>query len=141
MIDRVNSMISCILVLMMFSACAHISVDPHSEGSLMQRVEKEWVAKVNRDWGTVYDMGVAEFKNKYDKKDFVRMANVIIDEFQIKDIKIIEPGRKATAVVDYKTSHMQYEFNMSASEEWWWEDGEWRLNLLPAMELPFTDKK
>ena len=141
MIDRVTKLILCMSVLLMFVACAHLSTGSKSEDALRQRVHTEWEAKVKKDWGTVYDLSVAEFKTKVDRNTFIQMANVNIEEFSIKEVKILEPGKKATAVVNYKTTHMQFKFNMTANEEWVWEDGAWRLNLMPITGLPFMHKK
>ena len=141
MIDRVTKLILCLFVLLMFVACAHLSTGSKSEESLRQRVHTEWEAKVKKDWGTVYDLSVAEFKNKVDRNSFIQKANVNIEEFSIKDIKILEPNRKANAVVNYKITHMQFKFNMTANEEWLWEDGAWHLNLMPVLGLPFMNKK
>ncbi len=141
MIDRVIKLNLCLFVLLMVAACAHLSTSSKSEDALKQRVHTEWEAKVKKDWGTVYDLSVAEFKNKVDRNTFIQKANVDVEAFSIKEVKILEPGRKAKAIVNYKITHMQFKFNMTANEEWLCEDGAWHLNLTPIMGLPFMNTK
>jgi hypothetical protein len=125
------------------AGCAHFVTAPAkgSEEALRQKVVMEWEAKVRKDWGVVYDLAVDAYKEKVDRNTLIRRANINVQEFSIKEVKIIEPGKKAVAVVDSKISQMGFNFHMPVKEEWLWENGAWHLNLLPTLRTPFDKKK
>ena len=125
------------------AGCAHLTPAPveGSEESLRQKVKMEWEAKVGKDWGVVYDLAVDEYKKKVDRNLLIQRANVNVQEFSIKEVKIIEPGRKALAVVDYRINQMGFDFKITSREEWLWENGGWHLNLLLTLRTPFDKKK
>ena len=129
--------------ILAFAGCAHLATAPAkgSEEALRQKVVMEWEAKVRKDWGVVYDLAVDAYKEKVDRNALIRYANVNVQEFSIKEIKITEPGRKALAVVDYRINQMGFDFKITSKEEWLWENGGWRLNLTPSLRLPFGEKK
>ena len=128
--------------ILAIAGCAHLATAPAkgSEEALMEKVVMEWEAKVNRDWGVVYDLAVDAYKEKVDRNTLIRRANVNVVEFSIKEVKIIEPGSKALAVVDYKINQMGFDFKITAREEWLWENGGWHLNLTPSLRPPFGKK-
>lgn len=134
---RMTSLILLVSIFLIFTACAHMTVNPKSENALRQKVQMEWEAKIKKDWGVVYDLAVDEYKNKIDRDSFVQRANINVKEFSIKEVKIIEPGKKALAVVDSKLSQMGFDINITTREEWLWENGDWHLNLLPTLGFPF----
>lgn len=138
---HMTGLILLVSIFLIFTSCAHMTVNPQSEKALRQKVQMEWEAKVKKDWGVVYDLAVDAYKNKLDRDSFVQRANINIKEFSIKEVKIIEPGKKALAVVDSKISQMGFDFNITAKEEWLWENGDWHLNLLPTLGFPFSKKK
>ena len=129
--------------ILAIAGCAHLATAPakRSEDALRQKVTMEWEAKVRKDWGVVYDLAVDEYKEKVDRNTLIQRANVNVQEFSIKEVKITEPGRKALAVVDYKIKHMGFDFKITSKEEWLWENGSWRLNLTPSLRPPFGEKK
>ena len=128
--------------LFLFSACAHLTSNPASKESLTRSVEKVWNAKLNGDWGVVYDMAVNKYKNQVNKTAFLKRANITVKEYAIKDIKILDPGKRAISVVEYKISHAGYEFPVNNyKEEWLWEEGAWHLNLLPILRSPIIEQK
>lgn len=136
-----TSLILLVSIFLIFTACAHMTVNPKSENALRQKVQMEWEAKIKKDWGVVYDLAVDEYKNKIDRDSFVQRANINVKEFSIKEVKIIEPGKKALAVVDSKLSQMGFDINITTREEWLWENGDWHLNLLPTLGFPFGKKR
>ena len=136
-----TSLILLVSIFLIFTGCAHMTVNPQSEEALRQKVQMEWEAKVKKDWGVVYDLAVDAYKNKVDRDSFVRGANINVQEFTIKEVKIIEPGRKAIAVIDSKISQLGFDFHIPVKEEWLWENGDWHLNLLPTLDFPFGKKK
>jgi len=138
---RMTNLTLLVSIFLIFTGCAHMSVNPKSEKALRQKIRMEWEAKVKKNWGVVYDLTVDAYKNKLDRDFFVQRANINIKEFSIKEVKIIEPGRKALAVVDSKISQVGFDFHMPVKEEWLWENGDWHLNLLPTLDFPFSKKK
>jgi len=130
------------VALFWVNACAHLTSNPANKETLKTSVEKVWDAKLNGDWGVVYDIAVKEYKKKMKKTTFLKRANVVVKEYDIKDIKILEPGKKAISVVGYKIVQAGFEFNISRfKEEWLWEEGAWHLNLLPTLNSPIIEQK
>ena len=142
---RKNSLVVIFMLasILAVAGCAHLAPAPakESEEALRQKVKMEWEAKVRKDWGVVYDLAVDAYKKKVDRNVLIRRANVNVQEFSIKEVKIIEPGRKALAVVDYRINQMGFDFKITSREEWLWENGGWYLNLLPTLQTPFDKKK
>ena len=140
-----NSLIVIFMLatILAVAGCAHLTPAPveGSEESLRRKVKMEWEAKVRKDWGVIYDLAVDEYKKKVDRNLLIQRANVNVQEFSIKEVKIIEPGRKALAVVDYRINQMGFDFKITSREEWLWENGGWHLNLLPTLRTPFDKKK
>ena len=139
-----NSLIVIFMLasILAVAGCAHLAPAPAkgSEEALRQKVKMEWEAKVRKDWGVVYDLAVDAYKKKVDRNILIRRANVNVQEFSIKEVKIIEPGRKALAVVDYRINQMGFDFKTTSREEWLWENGGWHLNLTPSLRPPFGKK-
>ena len=113
----------------------------HAYDTLRKKVQLAWDAKVGNNWGAVYDLSVKAFKDAIPRDNFIRRCNLLVGEFSIKNVEIVEPGKKALATIKYQTNQMGFVFDMTAKEEWIWEDGKWRLNLSPSMmSLPFMQK-
>ena len=133
--------IVCLYVLLMLISCAHLPAGLNSEDTLRKKVQLAWDAKVGNNWGAVYDLSVKAFKDAIPRDNFIRRCNLLVGEFSIKNVEIVEPGKKALATIKYQTNQMGFVFDMTAKEEWIWEDGKWRLNLSPSMmSLPFMQK-
>ena len=127
-------------LLFLSGACAHLSSNQASTEALTATVKKVWEAKLNGDWGVVYDNAVKEYRNKKKKADFLRRANIVVKEYAIKETTVLEPGKRAISVVDYTISHAGFEFPVTRyKEEWLWEDGAWHLNLLPTLKSPMEN--
>ena len=110
-----------------FVGCS--SAPEGNEQALRETITREWNAKVNKDWGVVYDLTADAYQGKMDRDLFVQKANVNVKEFSIKEVQITEPGRKALAVVDYSHSHKGFDFKTTSREKWVWENGGWHLDL------------
>ncbi len=131
-----NNRLTCLVIIffvMVFSACAHVATtSPDSEEALRQKVQAEWNAKLKKDWGTVYDMTVEEYKKLIERNIFIQRANIHVKNFSIEEVKILEPGKEASAVVKNTIIQMGFEFNKTAKEKWLWENGDWHLYLPPG---------
>lgn len=129
-------------ILFLFSSCATLKSNPASIDALTTSVKKVWDAKLNGDWGVVYDIAVKEYKNKMKKTAFLGIGKIVVKEYTIKDIKILEPGKRAISVVEYKIDQIGFEFHIPRfKEEWLWEEGAWHLNLLPTLSSPIIEQK
>jgi len=125
------------LMLFVISGCAHLPGNRKSEKTLRDRVTQEWEAKVNDDWGIVYDLTTKEFKSKMKRDKFVGGSNIEVASYVIEEIEIASAQEKAWAHVGFDIMYMGMPFKgAKTKEEWLWEDGEWRLNLNPKM-TPF----
>jgi hypothetical protein len=87
-------------------------------------------------------MAVKDYKNKVKKTNFLKSSKVVVKEYEIKEIKIVETGKRAISVVGYTIDQAGFEFNISRlKEEWLWEQGAWHLNLSPASRSPIIEQK
>ena len=126
---------------LMLGACAHLKggASAGSEEALRQRVSMEWEAKVNKDWGVVYDLAVDEYKKKVSRSGFLQGCNLDVREFSIKEIKILEPGKNAVATVECMTDVIGMSFRFTFKEKWLLENEGWHVELTP-LGLPGTAK-
>jgi len=108
----------------------------NTEEALRQQTQKEWEARSSGDWGTVYDLTTSAFKGKIAKANFISKANVVIKEFSLKEVRVLESGKEGQTLVEYKMSQMGFDFDTKAKGKWLWEDGAWHLDL-PAALSPF----
>ncbi|PID73469.1 MAG: hypothetical protein CSB33_03615 [Desulfobacterales bacterium] len=129
-------LLTALVLLFSFSGCASLGGDV-SEAGLRARVEAEWKARKNNEWGAVYDMTIAAYQEKMTRNNFIKRANINVKGYEIKEVRVIEPEKKGFALVHYQMKHLGYTFPAKSKEEWLWENGEWRLNLLPTLKLPF----
>lgn len=138
---RKATLMILISVSVMLGACAHLKggAGAGSEEALRQRVLMEWEAKVNKDWGVVYDLAVDEYKKKVSRSGFISRCNLDVKEFSIKEVEILEPGEKAMATVECMADTMGMSFRFTFKEKWLLEDEGWHLELTP-LGLPGTAK-
>jgi len=125
----------------LFSGCAYFKTAEDYKNDLNQTISKEWAAKINKDWGTVYDLATQSSKNKIKRDDFIKYVNVEVLNYTIKDLQIDPSGEKAIAVIDYTTFQMGYKIPMMTKEEWVLENGQWRLEMPPGIPFPESGKK
>ena len=133
---RMTSLMWVVSVLLLLTACSPSTPNLGREETLRRNVKMEWDAKVRKDWGVVYDLTLNAYKNEIDRDLFIQRANVNVQEFSIKEVKIIQPGKKALAVVDYSINQKGFDFKTTSREEWLWENGDWHLDLMPTLKPP-----
>ena len=123
-------------LLVMVAGCAYIrTIDWTGEEALRQRVEKEWNAKVAKEWGTVYDLTTEAYRKEIKRDIFIKGATAAIKSFDIREIKIMASGRDASVKVDCVLAYMGNDFKFSIKEKWRLEKGEWRLDMKPLKSL------
>ena len=115
-----------------FIVCASAA---ETEKQLSKKVAIVWKAKVDGDWGTVYDMGSSAYKKTVKRGEFLAGNRPRIVDYSIKEIKILEPKQKARAIVNYKLEFMSSTFNATAEDEWLMEKGKWVIDLSPAASM------
>ncbi len=126
-------------VLFLFAVAYGISRQgADSKEALTERVRTEWDARVGGDWGTVYDLTAEKARKTIKRHVFVGRANIIIKEFSIKEVNILEPGKKGLAVIAYTMNHLGFDFKGTSKERWVWENGAWYFDMPSGS--PFSKK-
>jgi len=129
--------LTLLLISFLFSGCAHLFGKAKSEQALRGKVTQEWEAKQRGDWGVVYDLTTKEFKRKITRDKFVGGTNLQIESYAVNEIIIDSDQGKASVQVGFDINYMGKAFKGArTTEEWIWEDGEWRLNL-KSRKTPF----
>ena len=139
---RINTpKILFLIFLLCCISCAHTKPETR-EGkitALENAVQTLWTAKQNSEWGTVYDMTIAGYRQKIEREKFIARANVTVEKYEILSLEPDFDNGKAIAKVAYDMVIMGYRLTNKISEEWLLEDGYWKLNLLPSIEAsPFS---
>ena len=134
---KYNTSIILLILILVIAGCAHFLKSPKNEKFLQKKVQKEWEAKMEKDWGAVYDLTCNEFKAKVKREKFIQGANLNVENFSIEKIEIDPENGKAWATIRFDINQMGFPFKgITLKEEWIWEEGEWRLNLKPK-STPF----
>ena len=129
----------CVLLVFASAYLASMSGN-NTQEALNQRVLTGWEARSNGKWGVVYDLTADVFKKKVTRSGFVEKANIRIEKFSIKEVKVLESGEEGLAIVEYTMNQMGFSFDTAVKEKWLWEDSEWRLDI-PFSSSPFTKNK
>ena len=130
-----------IAVLLLFNSCIHLSTNSKSNAALQKSVKIVWDAKLNGDWGVVYDRTVKEYQDKVKRAHFMQGGKIVLKEYSIKEVKLSDSGEKGISVVEYTVKAAGFEFKIpNYKEEWEWQEGAWRVNLLPTLGLPMETK-
>jgi hypothetical protein len=130
----VKNCVRCVLLvsvmILVVSGCAHLPGNRKSEATLRDRVTQEWEAKINGDWGIVYDLTTKEFKSKVKRDKYIGGKSLEVTSYEINEITIDPEQGKAWVKVGFDIKHMGKSFKGARTkEDWIWEDGKWRLNL------------
>jgi hypothetical protein len=129
----------CIFSLM--TSCAHLPGEGESEDSLRQKVNQEWEAKVKGDWGAVYDLTTAEFKQKVERDKFIQGATLKVTGYSIKEVRGDLAQGKASVIVTFDLVQLGMTLKgTNLTEEWVWQDGEWRV-IINRQTSPFGTKE
>ena len=130
------------LSFLSFGGCAWFKTAEDHMNDLSQAINTEWTAKINKDWGTVYDLLTEASKSAIKRDNFIRHANVEVLNFTIKDIQIAPDGKTATATIDYTAFQMGYQLPAKTTEEWMLENGQWRRLKRPRdIGFPLNNKR
>ncbi|MBE9569137.1 MAG: hypothetical protein IMF11_00790 [Proteobacteria bacterium] len=125
-------------VCLLVSGCAHFITSPGSEAALRDIVSKEWQAKIDKEWGTVYELTSSKFRKSIKRDQFLRGCRLDVKSFTIANLEISPDKKQATVTVRFDIQQMGRLFKgMQLKETWIWEDCEWRLDLPTKPISPF----
>ena len=125
-------------VVLLVSGCAHFITRPGSEAALRDLVSKEWQAKINKEWGTVYDLASSKFRKSTKRDQFLRGCRLDVKGFSISNLEISPDKKQATVTVRFDIQQMGHLFKgMQLKETWLLEDGTWHLDMPVKTRSPF----
>jgi hypothetical protein len=134
----------CMFVLygLFLVSCATLSATDaaNDEANLCRQVKQVWDAKLKMDFGIVWDHMVSDYQAQVPRDKFIAMANVGTASYTIKDVQITEPGARAIASVDCVLTMQGHRFPTTMTEDWRFEDREWKLDLTKSLQ-PFPTSK
>lgn len=121
------------------SACSVFQFKPAKE-VLQSRVQGLMDAKINNEWGTVYEFYASSYKEHYSRDAFLmksRKSSVL--RYEIESIEINPSGDEATVKIKNDMSAMSFEFpGIVMTQKWVKEGWSWYLQVNPVSkkELP-----
>ena len=125
-------------IAFLMSGCAHFTARSGSEAALSDLVSKEWQAKIDKEWGTVYELTSSEFRKSIKRDQFLRGCRMDVKSFTIANLEISPDKKRATVTVRFDTQQMGHLFKgMRLKETWLLEDGTWHLDMPVKTRSPF----
>ena len=127
-----------LIVCLLMSGCAHFIAKTGSEAALRDLVSKEWQAKIDKEWGTVYELTSSEFRKSIKRDQFLRGCRMDVKSFTIATLEISPDKKRATVTVSFDIQQMGHLFKgMRLKETWLLEDGRWYLDMPVKTRSPF----
>jgi hypothetical protein len=125
-------------VALLTSGCAHFTARSGSEAALRDLVSKEWRAKIDKEWGTVYDLTSSKFRKSIKRDRFIRGCSMDVESFAIANLEISSDKKRAIVTVLFDIQQMGNLFKgMRLKETWLHEDGRWYLDMPLKTRSPF----
>lgn len=125
-------------VVLLMNGCAHYITKQGSEVALRDLVSKEWQAKIDKEWGTVYDLASSGFRKSVKRDQFLRGCRLDVKDFTIANLEISPDKKQATVTVRFDIQQMGHFFKgMRLKETWLLEDGRWYLDMPVKTRSPF----
>ncbi|GEM_PF-3169779 len=123
---------SALVLVLLAAACASKATSGASarEEKLTQAATTLWDAKVKKDWGTVYDLTTAAYKQRVTKADFLASSLVEIKAYTIKKVTIDQTGDTAQVEVAATIAQAGFDFPAAIKDKWQLENGSW--HYVPA---------
>jgi hypothetical protein len=102
-----------------------------SEDALRIRVEEMMNARIDDDWGKVYDYLDSAYRNKMSKKNFLNIKREIdYTNYKIESIEILPSGKEAMAQVKQSISIKVFDFKDQPEKQQWVKEGfSWYLKV------------
>lgn len=110
-------------------SCAMVSAKKDSD-TLEKNIKTLWSARVENQWGKVYDLTDTAFQEKTSKEQFSSSGEMQVIEYQIKSLTIDpQDPEKADVMIQFKINKMGYVFQPTVRELWLFEKNRgWVLN-------------
>jgi hypothetical protein len=125
-------------IALLVNGCAHFITRTGSEAALRDLVSKEWQAKTDKEWGTVYDLTSSKFRKSIKRDQFLRGCSLDVKGFTIANLKISPDKKRATVTVSFDIQQMGHLFKgMQLKETWLLEAGRWYLDMPVKTRSPF----
>ena len=128
----------CLSVLLLTTGCAHFFAGAKGEDALKDLAAKEWQAKIDNDWGVVYELASDKFKKSVKRDQFIRGCGLDVEGFAIDNVKIAPDGKSAVVTVFFDVRQMGILLKGARlKEDWIIEKGKWRIDMKPGPRSPF----
>ena len=125
-------------VAFLMSGCAHFIAKTGSEAALRDLVSKEWQAKIDKEWGTVYELTSSKFRKSIKRDRFLQGCRLDVKSFTIANLEISPDKKQAAVTVRFDIQQMGHFFKgMQLKETWIMENCEWRLDMPVKTRSPF----
>lgn len=125
-------------IALLVNGCAHFITRTGSEAALRDLVSKEWQAKIDKEWGTVYDLTSSKFRKSIKRDQFLSGCRLDVKSFTIANLEISPDKKRATVTVSFDIQQMGHLFKgMRLKETWLLEDGTWHLDMPVKTRSPF----
>lgn len=97
------------------------------------RVEGMMEAKINNDWGGVYDYLEPAYRNIQAKDAFVnKTRDILFTRYAIEAQEVDQNGMKAAVKINFDVSTKGFDFkNNIETQNWVKEEGDWYLQVPP----------
>jgi hypothetical protein len=124
-----------VILMMMLSAvwlCSCSTLPFRSpEENLRIRVDEMMNARVNDDWGKVYDYLDSGYRNRISKTNFLNIRREMdITSYKIESIEVLPSGKEATVQVKQNISIKVFDFKDQVEKQQWVKDGfSWHLKV------------
>jgi hypothetical protein len=94
------------------------------EAVIRERVEEMMNAKINNDWGKVYDYYSSSFKKTKDKDSFTRInRGLYFTSFTINSIEVQPSKKEATVKITYDAMMKGMDFKKNTETQTWIKEG------------------
>jgi hypothetical protein len=117
-----------VLLIMMFATgwlCSCSTLPFRSpEENLRIKVEDMMNARVNDDWGKVYEYLDSGYRNRISKTNFLNIRREMdITKYKIESIEILPSGKEATVLVKQDITIKVFDFKDQPEKQQWVKDG------------------
>lgn len=130
-----------ILILLVGSlgACSLKHASPSGEEALRQRVSRMMQAKIDDDWGKVYEFQAPEYKKAVSKDKFLGInRKMSVLRYSIESLEMAPSGKEATVEVKFAASVRGFEFEgMVNTQQWVKIKGTWYEKAETERSKPF----
>ena len=129
-----NLCVACALVIFLglFAGCVSSQSGKASamdEASLRKRVDLRWDYRIKKQWNAIYEMTTREYRKNNPVNTIGTKTNVTIESYTIHSITVNPAEKSGHAVIKFKINQAGFVFELTANENWLWENGDWYLDI------------